>query len=637
MRLSLLTIFAARKSSCKTMDVESRLISMVHSAKSPVFLPQIHAQIIRHSLISSSIVVTQLISSCFVHKSVDYGLSIFRYFDDKNLFIFNALVRGLTENCRYESAVRSFLDMLRLNVKPDRLTFPFVLKSVAGLGFSVLGRGIHGGVVKFGVELDTFVMVCLVDMYAKVDGIRDAYQVFVESPEKVKNGSILLWNVLINGYCKAGDMDGAVVLFERMPERNVGSWNSLINGLAKVGNIERAKELFDRMPERNVVSWTTMINGFLQKGTHKEALTLFSVMLKEDVEPNEITFVCALSSCEKIGALDTGACVHQCLLKRGLCRNNRAVRNALLDMYAKCGDMASTSKLFAEVGERDLLTWSIMIWALAFHGFFEDALDCFEQMKSTGTKPDGTILLAMLAACSHSGQVEWGLKLFNGMQHEYSVEPTLKHYAIIVDLYGRAGQLESALRFIESMPISPDFAVWGALFCACRAHRNIQMAELVSQKLKELEQKHPGNYIFLSNVYACVGRWKDVERVRTQMLDMKVEKQPGWSYIEVNGQIHSFVAGDKGHPNVEEIYTKVEEIVTGARERGYKESRSFRLSTPSMYSQSLHQAPARINSKLGIGDFDGTAIFPWTSLPRRTYASSLVMRVHIVQAGLCKN
>ncbi|KAK4766668.1 hypothetical protein SAY87_008310 [Trapa incisa] len=185
-------------------------------------------------------------------------------------------------------------------------------------------------------------------------------------------------------------------------------------------------------------------------------------MLKEDVEPNEITFVCALSSCEKIGALDTGACVHQCLLKRGLCRNNRAVRNALLDMYAKCGDMASTSKLFAEVGERDLLTWSIMIWALAFHGFFEDALDCFEQMKST-------------------------------------------------------------------------------------------------------------------------------------------ERQ--WSLLEIR----------------------------------YKESRSCRLSTPSMYSQPLHQAPARINSKLGIGDFDGTAIFPWTSLPRRTYASSLVMRVHMVQAGLCKN
>lgn len=186
-----------------------------------------------------------------------------------------------------------------------------------------------------------------------------------------------------------------------------------------------------------------------------------------------------------------------------------------------------------------------------------------------GIKPDGTVLLAMLAACSHSGQVEWGLKLFDSMQHEYSIEPTLKHYTIIVDLYGRAGQLESALRFIESMPVSPDFTVWGALFCACRAHRDVKMAELVSQKLKELEQKHPGSYIFLSNVYACVGRWKDVERVRVQMQDLKVEKHPGWSYIEVNGQIHSFVAGDKGHPNVEEIYSKLGEIVSGAREHGY--------------------------------------------------------------------
>lgn len=329
--------------------------------------------------------MTQLISSCLIHKSIDYGLSVFRYFDDKNLFVFNALVRGLTENFQFECSVRSFLDMLRLNIRPNRLTFPFVLKSVAGLGFSMLGRGVHGVVMKFGLEFNTFVRVCLVDMYVRVDDIRDAFRVFDESPERVKNGSILLWNVLINGYCKEGDMEGAMVLFEQMPERNVGSWNSMINGFAKSGSMLRAKELFDRMPERNVVSWTTMMNGFLLNGAYQEALTLFSVMLQEDVEPNEITFVCALSSCEKIGALEMGACIHQCLLKRGLSRNSRAVRNALLDTYAKCGDIGSASKLFAEIGDRDLLTWSIMIWARALHGCFINALDCFEQMKSAGT------------------------------------------------------------------------------------------------------------------------------------------------------------------------------------------------------------------------------------------------------------
>ncbi|OWM86517.1 hypothetical protein CDL15_Pgr026409 [Punica granatum] len=238
-------------------------------------------------------------------------------------------------------------------------------------------------------------------------------------------------------------------------------------------------------------------------------------------------------------------------------------------MYAKCGDIGSASQSFTEISERDLLTWSIMIWGWTFHGSLENALECFEQMKSTGIKPDGAVFLAMLAAFSHSGQVDSGLELFNSMQHEYFIKPTLKHYTLVVDLYGRAGKLDPALRFLESMPISPDFMVWGALFCACRARKNIQMAELVSKKLVELEHKHPGKYIFLSNVYACVGRWKNVDRVRAHMQNLKIEKDPGWSYIEVNGQIHSFVAGDRAHENVEEIYSKLEEIVSGAKEHGY--------------------------------------------------------------------
>ncbi|KAK4749606.1 hypothetical protein SAY87_027055 [Trapa incisa] len=221
-----------------------------------------------------------------------------------------------------------------------------------------------------------------------------------------------------------------------------------------------------------------MINGYLQNGAHEEALTLQSVMFKEDVEPNEITFVCALSSCEKIGALETGACVHQCLMKRGLCRNSRAVRNALLDMYAKCGDMACTSKLFAEVGERDLLTWSIMIWTSAFHGCLEDALDCFQQMKSAlynficlpplFSERAGDIH-ELQSFCSEQHCTMYmkpfkrGVRLKSCMQREYSVELTPKHCTTMVDLYGRADRLVSALRFIESMPISPDFAAWRPL------------------------------------------------------------------------------------------------------------------------------------------------------------------------------
>lgn len=86
------------------------------------------------------------------------------------------------------------------------------------------------------------------------------------------------------------------------------------------------------------------------------------------------------------------------------------------------------------------------------------------------------------------------------MRLDYSIEPTMKHYTLIVDLFGKAGRLDESLSFIESMPMEADFVVWGALFCACRAHKNIRMAELASEKLLQLEPMHPGSFVFLSNI-----------------------------------------------------------------------------------------------------------------------------------------
>lgn len=127
-------------------------------------------------------------------------------------------------------------------------------------------------------------------------------------------------------------------------------------------------------------------------------------------------------------------------------------------------------------------------------------------MKLAGVKPDGVVFLAILTACSHAGQVEWGLHFFDCMRLDFSIKPTIKHYAVVVDLFGRAGRLDEAFSFIQNMPLEPDLVIWGALFCACRAHKNIKMAEYASQRLLELETKHPGSYVFLSNIYAGVGR-----------------------------------------------------------------------------------------------------------------------------------
>ncbi|PIA29939.1 hypothetical protein AQUCO_05800190v1 [Aquilegia coerulea] len=547
---------------------ETHFISLIHSAKTSKQLQQIHTQLLINNLSQNSRIATQLITSFTTFKSIDYALSIFRHFHHPNSFIFNSIIRGLFENAQFKNSVSHFVFMLELEILPDRLTFPFVLKSAAALVQFRLGRALHAQIDKRGVDFDSFVRVSLVDMYVKLGHLKFGLKLFDETPERNKLESILLWNVLINGCCKDGDVDKASEIFEAMPERNVGSWNSMINGFMKKGDLEHANLLFDQMPEKNVVSWTTMITGLSQNEDHEQALRLYRRMLDEGVKPNNFTVVSALSACARLGALGMGVKIDEYITQRRF-QLNTEIGNALVDMFAKCGKIEHASRIFSELKKKDLLSWTIMISGWAMHGCSELALQYFDNMISTGVKPDDVVFLAVLTACSHSGLVDQGLHFFNSMRLDYSIKPTVKHYTCMVDLFGRTGQLEEALKFIESIPVKTDFVVWGALFCACRAHKNIKMAELTSEKLLQLEPRHPGSHVFLSNIYAEVGRWQDVERVRLSMKTKGIEKPPGWSYIEVEGLVHRFVASDHAHKRAKEVYTKLEELTTSARTQGY--------------------------------------------------------------------
>ncbi|XP_047323830.1 pentatricopeptide repeat-containing protein At1g04840 [Impatiens glandulifera] len=548
---------------------ETQFISLIHSSRITQHLQQIHAQIIVRGLSFNSRIVTQFISASSLLKSSDYALSIFKEFGNPNVYVFNALIRGLTENSRFKISISHFVLMMGLNIYPNQLTFPYVLKSAAALFECDLGRAIHGEILKLGHEFDSFVRVSLVDMYVKMEILNSALQVFDESPERNKNESLLLWNVLINGCCKAGDLVKAMELFDTMPERTSGSWNSLINGFMTNGEVEKAKELFNNMPEKNVVSWTTMVKGFSQNGENDKSLSMFFTMLEQGVKPNDLTVVSALSASSKIGALDSGVRIHNYLTNNHFALN-KVIGAALVDMYGKCGRIDTASQIFDKIKHKDLRTWSVMIWGWAIHGCFEQALDCFTKMISTRIKPDEVVFLAILTACLHSRQPDKALEIFDSMRNDHSIEPAMKHYTLIVDILGRAGRLAEARSFINKMPMDPDFVIWGALFSACRAHKDVEMAELASKKLLQLQPDHPGVHVFLSNVYADVERWDDVERVRSSMKGKGVEKDPGWSFIEVDGKVHSFHAGDNGDDDhMIKIYKILEEMSRNVRRKGY--------------------------------------------------------------------
>ena len=136
-------------------------------------------------------------------------------------------------------------------------------------------------------------------------------------------------------------------------------------------------------------------------------------------------------------------------------------------------------------------------------------------------------------------------------------------------LFDRAGHLDKAHNFINRMPIKPDYIVWSSFITACRIHKNIKLGEFVAECLIELDIQKATPYVALSNIYAAVGQWDGIEKVRKMMKDGGVRKELGCSWIEVNKQVHDFFVGDRSHPQMQQSYEKLEILSQQMKAAGY--------------------------------------------------------------------
>jgi len=357
-------------------------------------------------------------------------------------------------------------------------------------------------------------------------------------------------------------------VFGVIPDPDLVCQTAMLSACAKCGDVGFARELFDVMPQRDPIAWNAMIAGYAQSGKSREALDLFNLMQMMGMRVNEVSMVLVLSACTHLGALDQGRWAHA-YIERNKLRVTVTLGTALIDMYAKCGNVNKAMEVFWGMKEKNVYTWTSVMGGLAMNGFGEKCLKLFSLMKQEGVQPNEVTFVSVLRGCSVVGLVKEGREHFESMSKVYGIEPQLEHYGCMVDLYGRAGRLHEALNFINNMPVKPHSGAWGALLNACRMHKNMELGELASRKIVELEAKNHGAYVLLSNMYADSKNWEGVSSVREIMKAKGVRKLPGCSVIEVDGEVHEFIVGDKTHPRHDDIEMMLAEISKRLKLSGY--------------------------------------------------------------------
>ncbi|KAJ0984251.1 hypothetical protein J5N97_002607 [Dioscorea zingiberensis] len=548
------------------------LPSLLKSCSSPSSLLlalQLHCSILKSGLTSDPVIMNSLLSTYSRHSHVGSARQVFDTMPLRDVVSWNSMINCYVTNGCLSESVELFRQMQFSGYATKSELVASVLSVSGRLQDLRHGKEIHGHAVRSACfESCVLLPTSLVDMYSKCGDLGSALRVFGLMP--VRNE--VSWTAMITGCVVCGDHSLSLDIFRGMVgggiKPNGVTLVSILPACGESGALRQGKEVhgyalrhgFDSEPRvvaalmamycrfeeafqlalfvfeleefKDIVIWSSMMVNSSRNGYYFRTMELFKRMKRDGVKPNSVTMLAMLTACAGLLSTDHGQGVHCYIVKSGLIEDV-FIGNSLIDMYAKCGCLASAVQVFYEMPIKDVVSYTCMISSYGLHGHGYEALRLFYEMKKIGIRQDSIAFLAVLSACNRSGLVDEAQEVFQKMKESTSdMTPSPEHYACYVDLLGKSGMVEDACNVIRTMSGSLSTKILSSLVVACRISGKFELAESLAVWLLDLEPENAANYTLLSMIHAETGNWFGKERVCELMRDRGLVKSTGSSQIE---------------------------------------------------------------------------------------------------------
>ncbi|KAK7352828.1 hypothetical protein VNO80_18258 [Phaseolus coccineus] len=399
------------------------------------------------------------------------------------------------------------------------------------------GKQAHGVVEKLGFRRDLVLNNDLIHMYSKCGTVDLACVVFVRMPQR----NVVSWTSLICGYLQNGDAKASLVLFSKMSRSDVRpneftlstslkasgilgiaqigmqihgfcaksnfDWvpvvgNSTMDMYCKCGMVREAAQVFNTLPERNVISWNVMIAGYCNNGNGGEALNLFREMQAMGEVPDGYTYSSSLKACNCAGAVREGMQIHAALIGHGYpYLAESAVAGALVDLYVKCRRMAEARRVFDQIEEKSVMSWSTLILGYAHEDSLTEAMDLFRELRESRHRMDGFVLSSLIGVFADFALAEQGKQM-----HAYAIKVPygLLEMSVansVLDMYMKCGLIDEADALFREM-LARNVVSWTVMITGYGKHGIGNKAiELFNQM--QLNGIEPDSVTYLAVLSAC--------------------------------------------------------------------------------------------------------------------------------------
>lgn len=427
--------------------------------------------------------------------AMDSAQKLFFRTPNLSLFCWNTMIYGYSKYGYAKKAIELFAEM------PKRNTVSW------NMMISILSQ--HG----FGAET----LSTLVDMWNQ--GFRPNSMTYASALSACSRIYDLEWGAHLHAF-----------IVRMGPSLDAYAGCGLIDMYAKCGHLEYARRVFDCITEHNAASWTSLIRGVAQAGFQEEALLLFNQMREVPVESDQFTLATVLGICSNQKDISNGEQFHAHTIKLGL-DSAVPVANALVTMYAKCGNIHKANHAFdlmpirdiiswtamvtafSQVGdaekareyfdkmpERNVISWNSMLTTYMQNGFWEEGLKLFNQMQREGVKPDWITFATSISACADLAVLVLGNQILAqaekvGLSYNVSVANS------VVTMYSRCGQIEEAQRMFDFIVVK-NLVSWNALIAGYAQNGQGQKVIEIFEKMLNMGNM-PDHVSYVSVLSGC--------------------------------------------------------------------------------------------------------------------------------------
>nr|XP_043633683.1 pentatricopeptide repeat-containing protein At2g39620 [Erigeron canadensis] len=435
----------------------------------------VHGYVIRRNFPNS--VVNGLIDVYSKCKRVDIAYQIFESMPERDDVSWGTMMAGFALNgCHYD--VLELFDQMknnRLNV--NIVSIVSALSAAGETRVLEKGKTIHECVKRNKFDSDIRVSTPLITMYAKCGELEKAQDLFHKLPGK----DMVAWSAVIAAFAQSGYHEEAISLFRDMQysgfkpsmvtivgvlpacaelcskelgkslhcysikrdiDSDISIETSLVAMYAKCDDFSSAMVVFERMSRKEVVAWNALINRYAQIGEPNLAMKMFGRLRLAEVHPDPGTIVGVVSALAHLANRKVGTSIHGLVIKYGF-ELDCHVNNALIDMYAKTQSLCSAELLFNLTIIKDQVVWNVMINAYMRHGYSQESISTFQQMKFVGFRPSLVTFVSILPAAANLAAIKEGTSLHAAIIRMGFLSHTIIGNSLI-DMYSKCGRVDLA-------------------------------------------------------------------------------------------------------------------------------------------------------------------------------------------------